>query len=318
MNSLSITLVLCLSGVSSMASAHGGGVDGQGGHNRSAGNYHFHRGPLDGRTYASKEEAAKALSANSPGVANEAATDSNRSTELPLFDLAPYRPYQFSDAQVIAREAYIFQYSEAHEQAAWVLYRITAEQLQASVSRTDDFRRDGAVTTGSATLADYRSSGYDRGHLAPAAAMAWSQEVMSESFYLSNMSPQDPGFNRGIWRQLEARVRDWADLHGEVFVVTGPVLEDELPTIGPSGVSVPAYYYKVVVDLRPPGVEGIGFILPNGSADQSIGRYAVSIDSVEAFTGIDFFPLLSDSIETELEITISGDHWGFQTGTYPP
>ena len=157
------------------------------------------------------------------------------------------------------------------------------------VRRTDDFRRDRAVTTGSATLADYRHSGYDRGHLAPAAAMAWSQGVMSESFYLSNMSPQDPGFNRGIWRQLEARVRDWADLHGEVFVVTGPVLESELPTIGPSGVSVPAYYYKVVVDLRPPGVEGIGFILPNGSANQSIGRYTVSIDSVEAFTGIDFF-----------------------------
>jgi endonuclease G, mitochondrial len=302
-----------------MASAHGGGVDGQGGHsNRSAGNYHFHRGPLDGRTYASKEEAAKALSANSPGVANEAVTDSNRSTERPLFDLAPYRPSAAPEDQIVAHKAYTFQYNEAHEQAAWVLYRITAEQLQASVRRTDDFRRDRAVTTGSATLADYRRSGYDRGHLAPAAAMAWSQEVMSESFYLSNMSPQDPGFNRGIWRQLEGRVRDWADLHGEVLVVTGPVLEDELPTIGPSGVSVPAYYYKVVVDLRPQGVEGIGFILPNGSANQSIGRYAVSIDSVEAFTGIDFFPLLSDSIETELEITISRDHWGFQTGTYPP
>ena len=181
-----------------MASAHGGRVDGQGGHNnRSAGNYHFHRGPLDGRTYDSKEEAAKALSVYSPGAANEAATDSNRSTERPLFDLAPYRPSAGPEDQIIAHKAYAFQYNEAHEQAAWVLYRITAEQLQASVSRTDDFRRDGAVTTGSATLADYRRSGYDRGHLAPAAAMAWSQEVMSESFYLSNMSPQDPGFNRG-------------------------------------------------------------------------------------------------------------------------
>ena len=178
--------------------------------------------------------------------------------------------------------------------------------------RTDDFRRDRAVTTGAATLADYRRSGYDRGHLAPAAGMAWSEEVMSESFYLSNMSPQDPGFNRGIWRQLEARVRDWADLHGEVFVVTGPVLESELPTIGPSGVSVPAYYYKVVVDLRPPGVEGIGFILPNGSANQSIGRYAVSIDSVEAFTGIDFFPVVAYSVEEEIEGNILGEHWGLE------
>ncbi len=103
MKSLSITLLLCLLGGASLASAHEGGVDGQGGHNnRRAGNYHFHRGPLDGRTYPSKEDATKALSANSPGVTNEAATDSYRSTERPLFDLAPYRPYQSSDAKVIA------------------------------------------------------------------------------------------------------------------------------------------------------------------------------------------------------------------------
>ena len=194
MKSFAITLTLCLFGGAGIASAHGGGVDGQGGHNnRSADNYHFHRGSLDGRTYDSKEDAAKALSAYSPGGANEAATDSDRSTELPLFDLAPYRLCKSADAQVIAYKAYTFQYNEAHQQTAWVLYRINAEQLRASVSRTDDFRRDGAVTTGSATLADYRLSGYDRGHPASAAAMAWSQEVMSESFYLSNMSPQDPG-----------------------------------------------------------------------------------------------------------------------------
>ena len=173
MKSFAITLVLCLFGGASIATAHGGGVDGQGGHdNRRAGNYHFHRGPLDGRTYDSKKDATKALSAYSPEVTIEAATDSNRSTELPLFDLAPYRPYQSADAQVIAHKAYTFQYSEAHEQAAWVLYRITAEQLQVSVSRTDDFRRDGAVTTGSATLADYRRSGYDRGQLAAAMSLS--------------------------------------------------------------------------------------------------------------------------------------------------
>jgi hypothetical protein len=151
MKSFAITLVLCLFGGASIASAHGGGVDGQGGHNnRRAGNYHFHRGPLDGRTYDSKEDAAKALSANSPGVANEAATDSNRSTERPFFDLAPYQPSAGPEDQIVIHQAYTFQYSEAHEQPAWVLYRITAEQLQASVSRTDDFRRDRAVSTGSA------------------------------------------------------------------------------------------------------------------------------------------------------------------------
>jgi len=150
MNSLSITLIPGLNGGASLVSAHGGGVDGQGGHNnRSAGNYHFHRGPLDGRTFASKEDAAKVLPAYSPGAANEAGSDSPRSTEPLFFDLAPYRPYQSSDSQVIAHKARIpSKYSEAHQQAAWVLYRITAEQLQASVSCTDDFRCDGAVTQG--------------------------------------------------------------------------------------------------------------------------------------------------------------------------
>jgi endonuclease G, mitochondrial len=100
----------------------------------------------------------------------------------------------------------------------------------------------------------------------------------------------------------------------EAFVMWITILEDELPTIGPSGVSVPAYYYKVVVDLRPPGVEGIGFILPNGSANQSIGRYAVSIDSVEAFIGIDFFPVVTDSVEEEIEGDFLGEHWGLEMG----
>ena len=98
----------------------------------------------------------------------------------------------------------------------------------------------------------------------------------------------------------------------EAFVMWITILEGELPTIGPSGVSVPAYYYKVIVDLRPAGVEGIGFILPNGSANQSIGRYAVSIDSVEAFTGIDFFPVVADSVEEEIEGNLSGEHWGLE------
>ena len=170
---------------------------------------------------------------------------------------------------------------------------------------------------GSALLEDYRGSGFDRGHMAPVAAMAWSIEGISESFLLSNISPQEPGFNRGIWRDLEARVRDWANLHGEVFVVTGPVLQEQLPRIGPNEVSVPEYYYKVVVDLQPPEIEGVGFILPNGSADQLLGRYAVTIDSVEAVTGFDFFPVVMDSVEEEIERNISGEHWGFEVRKVP-
>ena len=319
MNTLSITVVLGLFGGTSLASAHGGGLDAQGGHrDTKANNYHFHQGPLNGNTYASKEAATRALEAYESGEqVTDGGTEPVEPLILPPFDLAPYRPSAGPDDQIVIHQAYTLQYSEPHEQAAWVLYRITAEQLQASVNRTDDFRADEAVATGSAALEDYRGSGYDRGHMAPAAAMAWSVEIMSESFLLSNISPQDPDFNRGIWRDLEAMVRDWAVLHGEVFVITGPVLSEQLPSIGPNEVSVPESYYKVVVDLRPPEIEGIGFILPNGSANQSVDRYAVTIDSVEAVTGFDFFPVVVDSVEEEIESYISGEHWGFEVREVP-
>ena len=255
-----ITIVLFIPGI---VWSHGGGLDGQGGHNnRQEGTYHFHNGPIQGQVFTSKEEATAALSVAGDSVR----TDSP--SEIPLVDLTPYLPSYSTGAQIILHRAYALQYSEAHEQAAWVVYRITNEQLKISVERTDDFRTDPLITTGSAMLDDYSGSGYDRGHLAPAAAMAWSSDVMSESFYLSNMSPQDPSFNRGIWRVLEEEVRDFARIHEEVFVVTGPVLRDGLPTIGPSGVSVPEYYFKVVLDYREPGLEGIAFVLANAAADK--------------------------------------------------
>ena len=102
-------------------------------------------------------------------------------------------------------------YNEKYEQASWVAYVLTREEVESGmINRTDNFRVDTSISTGSANLADYRGSGYDRGHLAPAGDMKWNATAMSESFLMSNMSPQTPSFNRGIWRSLESRVRVWA------------------------------------------------------------------------------------------------------------
>jgi endonuclease G len=313
---LAITFLIVLHIVTlllpALAWSHSGGLDSQGGHNnRQVGNYHFHRGPLDGQTFDSKEAATSAL------VALDSGTQPETPPELPAFDLTPFLPSHAPNAQIVVHQAYTLQYREAHEQAAWVLYRITAEQLASSVDRTDNFRMDPGVATGSAMLDDYRGSGYDRGHMAPAAAMAWSPEVMSESFFLSNMSPQDPGFNRGIWRVLEGAVRGFAQQHGEVFVVTGPVLVEGLPTIGPSGVSVPEAYYKVVLDYREPDVEGIGFVLANTSAEGPLSVFAMSVDAVEVLTGMDFFPILPDSLEETVEAVADLSHWGVGEGVVP-
>jgi endonuclease G len=183
------------------------------------------------------------------------------------------------------------------------------------MGRTNDFREDYKVTTGSASLSDFKGSGYDRGHLAPAGDMKWSSTAMSESFYMSNMSPQKPGFNRGIWKKLESSVRNWADDNGEIYVVTGPILNEQFSTIGYNGVSIPNYYYKVILDYKEPELKGIGFILLHEKSSSSLKSFAVSIDEVERRTGIDFYHLLPDEIENQIESTIDISKWSFRSSS---
>lgn len=216
-------------------------------------------------------------------------------------DTFNYLSFHTSENAIITHTAYTLKYSELHEQAEWVAYKLTVERVKSTVKRTNDFRPDPKVKTGSAQLSDYKGSGYDRGHLAPAGDMKWSKTAMSESFYMSNMSPQRPGFNRGIWKRLEEKVRTWAISNKEIYIVTGPVLSDNLPTIGSNKVAVPNSYYKVILDYKEPELKGIGFVLANESSKKSLATFAVTIDSVEVLTGIDFFPALLDSLEEMVE-----------------
>ncbi len=213
---------------------------------------------------------------------------------------------------IVDREGYALGYIEYHEQPAWVIYHMTdTEAKTKATSRNDNFREDPEIASGSATLADYRGSGYDRGHLAPAADMAYSVKTMDESFYMSNMSPQRGEFNRGIWKDLEAQVRDFAIVEKDVYIVTGPILPQKKSlTIGASQVTVPERYYKVVWDRTPPE-KMIGFILPNAGSTKSLQEYAVTVDAVEAATGLDFFSELPKEQQADLEgtITINAWHW---------
>lgn len=214
---------------------------------------------------------------------------------------------------IVEREGYALGYSDYHEQARWVIYRMTREEATAKVaSREDNFREDPEIKTGAATLADYRGSGYDRGHLAPAADMAYSIKTMDESFYLSNMSPQRGEFNRGIWKDLESQVRSFAITEGDFYVVTGPILpQKKTLTIGPSKVTVPERYYKVVWDRTSPE-KAIGFILPNEGSSKRLQDFAVSVDEVERVTGLDFFNLLPQPQQEALESTITINAWKWQ------
>lgn len=216
--------------------------------------------------------------------------------------------------QIIHYENYSIAYSEIHEQAYWVAYELTKNEVDSDAfSRSDDFRADPNVYAGSAALVDYRGSGYHRGHLAPAGDFGFSNTAMSESFYMTNMSPQQPGFNRGIWRNLESLVRDWAIENESLYIITGGILTDSLKTIGVNDVAVPNYYYKIILDYTVPGIKAIAFLMKNTRSSAPVQNFVVSIDNVEIHTGIDFFPDLGDDLESQLESNISLSEWAWKT-----
>lgn len=223
-------------------------------------------------------------------------------------------PSPVEGEQIIRHTGYTLSYNEEAEQPSWVAYCLTRDEAVASAAeREDNFREDRAVRTGSATLDDYRSSGYDRGHMAPAADFKWSAEAMSDTFYLSNMSPQDGGLNRGLWADLEAIVRQMAVDNEKVYVVTGPVLTDgPFRTIGENRVAVPNQYYKVVLDYTDPDIKAIGFVLPNEKCEEDIQYYVRTVDEVEELTGLDFYPALPDEVEEIVESTVDIQAWSFR------
>jgi endonuclease G, mitochondrial len=210
-----------------------------------------------------------------------------------------------SSGQIIKHTYYSLAYSEENEQAFWVFYQLSSDNI-GNQDRTDDFRADPAVTSGSASLIDYKGSGYDRGHLCPAADMSQNKISMSETFFLSNMSPQTPGFNRGIWSTLEEKIRAWAATYSKTYVVTGPIFKDNITVIGENKVTVPGYYYKVIYDGHE---KMIGLILPNASSSLSLDNFVVSVDQIELLTGIDFFANLNDKLENELEAKSEWNNW---------
>lgn len=210
---------------------------------------------------------------------------------------------------IITHSAYSFAYNEKHELSDWVAYELTSAELHGNVKRTNKFKEDLSVGTGTANLKDYKKSGFDRGHLAPAADMEFSKTAMNESFYFSNISPQVADFNRGIWKKLEENVRHWALKYDTLYIITGPVLTDNLPTIGKNRVSVPEYFYKTIVCYTSKYTMGIGFVMANQKSNRSIFDYAVSIDSVESLLKMDLFDKLPDIIEGEIEKEFNLNDW---------
>jgi len=204
---------------------------------------------------------------------------------------------------------FVLEFDTLTRNAKWVCYLLCRENLGNGEERASNFRMERRLGDYSPRDAAYRNSGFDRGHLAPAADMGYSAESMYDSFFLTNASPQVPGFNRGIWKRLEEQVRKFAADKDSIYVATGPVLQSNLPAIGDSPIRIPDYFYKVILKKDTENPQGIAFIMKNESASGDLKAFAVSIDSVEVLTGINFFPLLSPLQESKAEGKFDVGFW---------
>jgi len=213
--------------------------------------------------------------------------------------------------EVVKHNYYTLSYSEAHEQAEWVAYTIKKEHLTYDDRKRPYFIEDPKVSTKSADWRNYRGSGYDRGHLLPAGDRRFTEQAYNETFYTSNISPQDKYFNAGIWNRLEQKVRYWCKTYGDLLVVTGGVLENNLIEIGDEDVDVPRSFYKIVMRGYGEETQVLAFLIPAEESQEPLEKFLVPIDAIEKKTGIDFFEKQPEAWQSKLESRVNAKDWKF-------
>ena len=191
----------------------------------------------------------------------------------------------------------------------WVAYELTRQETQGNAKRSNRFIPDPMIKGTIATNSDYLHSGYDKGHMAPAADMKWSSIAMKESFYFSNICPQHPELNRKKWKDLEDKIRDWAIEDSAIIIICGPIVDKTPKVIGKNKVVIPQQFFKAILSpfTQPP--KAIGFLFTNEQSVSPLSNYAVSVDSIEILTGMDFFSPLPDHIEDSIEAHLNINQW---------
>lgn len=215
---------------------------------------------------------------------------------------------------LLPHQAYIVCYSPEARVALWAAYRLRAEDV-VSAERKDAFRTDPRLSVEeNPSCADYAGSGYDRGHIVPRDDMNRTPATQAYTFYLTNMAPQTPALNRGIWRWLEEIVRDYARKYDGIYVMTGSVLGDHGRTVPSGRVRIPTRFYKLLLRTKSDGSrDALGIVLPNllrglpvppgtmgvqgerisgKDADAFLAGHTMSIREVEGLTGLDLLPKL--------------------------
>lgn len=211
---------------------------------------------------------------------------------------------------VLRHLGYTVSYNKGLGNPNWVAWHLTADKVNGTAERKGiKFQEDPDISEPRVSTKDYVHSGYDRGHMCPAGDNKWSREAMVQSFYMTNVCPQNHNLNRGDWNEMEQQCRKWATKYGDVYIVAGPIFyKKQNERIGDYGVAVPNAFFKVVLCMKGTP-KAIGFLYKNGEGNRPKGDYVNSVDQVERITGIDFFPSLPDAIENKVEAECNYADW---------
>lgn len=263
------------------------------------------------------EPIAKALHIKLPVTLTEIAdkTSTGQSSTKPVSvgnDVLFPAPLKKVPEQILHRKGYTVSYNKDLKIPNWVAWELTPEKLVERESRTDKFLPDPDLPESEAvTTNDYKGAGMDRGHLCPAGDNRWHWKAMQESFYMTNICPQNHNLNRGDWKELEEACRQWAQKEGKIYIVCGPILYNQKHrTIGKQHrIVVPEAFFKVILCTNSHPPKAIAFIYKNASGNHPLDSYVNSVDEVERITGIDFFPALPDEVEDKVEAAYDLEQW---------
>ena len=246
---------------------------------------------------------------NSEKVHNESNAHVEPATSDSIFEICKPAPLVGVSEQIIKKKSYIVSYNKDTKIANWVAWHLTSEHTEGSIGRGNMFHEDEEVPSPKATVEDYKGSGWSRGHMCPAGDNKWDAEAMYQSFSLINVCPQNASLNSGLWNSLEIDCRNWAKRFHDIYIICGPVFfQQNHEVIGFNEIYVPEAFFKVVLCLNGKP-KGLGVIVKNTAGNKKKDIYYNSIDQVERITGMDFFPLLSDDVEDEVESNLDMDMW---------
>lgn len=210
--------------------------------------------------------------------------------------------------EIVIHNDYTLSYIKNCQQPEWIIYKLTDDMLSKNKSckRPNYFKKDALILDQEATHNDYTNSGFDRGHLVPAADMKYNCISYKETFITSNISPQKHKFNSRVWYDLEKQVRDWVNNKNELYIITGPIISKENKKIENTNICIPSYFYKIIIDIRDTNI--IAFLLPHEEETKNIRNHIVSVDSLELITNINFFHKIEGDVEN-LESKINTEYW---------